>query len=101
MLLPWNAMLASMDFFTEEFPNYKPSFSLLVAVSGPMFLVQAAVFFLLQNISLHVKVTLMFAVSTIITFGLVLAPLCIKDESTGYYVVITLSVLFGTAYAVL
>ena len=39
MLLPWNAMLAAMDFYTEEFPNYKPSFSLLVAVSAPMFLV--------------------------------------------------------------
>ena len=37
MLLPWNAMLAAMDFFTEEFPSYKPSFSLLVAVSAPMF----------------------------------------------------------------
>ena len=47
MLLPWNAMLAAMDFFSEEFPSYKPSFSLLVAVSGPMFLVQAAVFFFL------------------------------------------------------
>ena len=24
MLLPWNAMLASMDFFESEFPSYKP-----------------------------------------------------------------------------
>jgi hypothetical protein len=36
MLLPWNAMLAAMDFFTSEFPSYKPDFSLLVAVSVPM-----------------------------------------------------------------
>ena len=101
MLLPWNAMLAAMDFFTEEFPSYKPSFSLLVAVSAPMFLVQAAVFFLLQNMSLHFKITSMFAVSTLITFGIVLAPICISDESTGYWVVITLCVLFGSAYAVM
>ena len=52
MLMPWNAMLAAMDFFDDQFPNYKPSFSLLVAVSAPMFLVQATVFFLLQNIPL-------------------------------------------------
>jgi hypothetical protein len=36
ILLPWNALLASMDFFTTSFPDYKPSFSLLVAVSGAM-----------------------------------------------------------------
>ena len=35
-MLPWNAMLAAMDYFETEFPSYKPSFSLLVAVSGPM-----------------------------------------------------------------
>lgn len=101
MLLPWNAMLAAMDFFKDEFPSYEPSFSLLVAVSAPMFLVQALVFFLLQNIPRQVKVTLMFAISTVITFGLVLVPICIEDESTAYWLVITLSLMFGSAYAVL
>jgi hypothetical protein len=24
MLLPWNAMLAAMDFFEVEYPDYKP-----------------------------------------------------------------------------
>ena len=45
MLLPWNAMLAAMDYFTDKFPDYKPSFSLLVAVSVPMLLVQLVVYF--------------------------------------------------------
>ena len=101
MLMPWNAMLAAMDFFTDQFPSYKPSFSLLVAVSAPMFLVQATVFFLLQNIPLQVKVTFMFAISTVITLLLVLVPICISDESSAYWIVIALSVLFGSAYAVL
>ena len=101
MLLPWNAMLAAMDFFTDEFPSYKPSFSLLVAVSAPMFGVQAIAFFFLQKMPLHFKVTFMFILSTLITFGLVLTPLCIKDESTAYWVVITLSLLFGSVYAIL
>lgn len=101
MLLPWNAMLAAMDFFSDAFPSYEPSFSLLVAVSAPMFIVQALVFFVLQNIPRQVKVTLMFAISTLITFGLVLVPICVEDEATGYYLVITLSLLFGSAYAVL
>jgi len=51
--------------------------------------------------SLHFKITTMFAISTLITFGLALAPICISDESTGYWVVITLCVLFGSAYAVM
>ena len=50
MLLPWNAMLASMDFFEGVFPSYKPNFSILVAVSAPMFVVQAIAFFFLQMI---------------------------------------------------
>ena len=50
ILLPWNAILASMDFFTEQFPSYKPSFTLVVAVSAPMLIVQAIVFFAIQNI---------------------------------------------------
>ena len=47
MLLPWNVMLAAMDYFTEKFPSYKPSFSLLVAVSVPMLLVQLLAYFFL------------------------------------------------------
>ncbi len=101
MLLPWNAMLAAMDFYTEEFPSYEPSFSLLVAVSAPMFLVQALIFFFLQNLSLHFKVTLMFAISTLITFCLVLVPITVADEATAYWLVITLSIVFGSAYAIL
>mmetsp|Transcript_39509 Transcript_39509/g.51718 ORF Transcript_39509/g.51718 Transcript_39509/m.51718 type:complete len:208 (+) Transcript_39509:25-648(+) len=101
MLLPWNAMLASMDFFIAQFPSYKPNFSILVAVSAPMFIVQAIVFFFLQKWSLHFKVTLMFTLSTAITFAIVLVSLCIDDESTAYWLVLGLSFLFGSCYAIL
>ena len=50
ILLPWNAILASMDFFKEQFPSYKPSFTLIVAVSAPMLIVQAIVFFAIDKI---------------------------------------------------
>ena len=50
---------------------------------------------------MHFKVTTMFVVSTLITFGLVLVPLWVSDESTAYWLVIMLSLLFGSAYAVL
>ena len=39
LLLPWNAILAAMDFFQTKFPKsdgFNPSFALLVAVSAPM-----------------------------------------------------------------
>ena len=43
----------------------------------------------------------MLALSTAITFALVLIPICLNDESSAYWIVISLSVLFGSAYAVL
>lgn len=39
MLMPWNAMLANMAFYIEIYPNYEPSFTLIVAVSAPIFIV--------------------------------------------------------------
>ena len=39
LMMPWNAILAILDFFESSFPNYKPQFSILVAVSVPLFLV--------------------------------------------------------------
>ena len=103
ILLPWNAMLASMDFFEAQFPSYKPNFSILVAVSAPMFLVQAIAFFFLQKMSQHIKVTLMFALSTIITFAIVIISLCVKSlgESNAYWAVLTLCFLFGSCYAIM
>ena len=101
MLMPWNAMLASLDFFKEEFPSYMPTFSLLSAVSTPMFLFQAINFFFMQGISPYLKVTLMFALSSLITFGIVLATVYIDDESTSYWAVIALCLAFGAAFGVL
>ena len=80
ILLPWNAILASMDFFKEQFPSYKPSFTLIVAVSAPMLIVQAIAFFAIHKIPQHIKVTAMFTINTLITFSLVLVPLYIQNE---------------------
>ena len=37
MLLPFNVIMAALDFFDEHFPSYNPNFSLLTAVSVPLF----------------------------------------------------------------
>ena len=47
------------------------------------------------------KVTLMFALSTIITFAIVIVSLCFDDESSSYWTVLTLCFLFGCCYAIL
>ena len=44
LLLPWNATMAAMDYFIEKFPNYKPSFSFLLAASIPMLGMQVVSF---------------------------------------------------------
>lgn len=101
MLLPWNASLAAMDFFVEQFPDYDPKFSILVAVSVPMFAVQAVIFPFVKRIPLQVKLTAAFALATIITFLLVIVPLAISDQSKAYWTVIGLDIAFGCAYALL
>ena len=55
LLLPWNAILAAMDFFKQKYPSsldYAPDFTFLVAVSLPMLLVQLLGFFFLDKIPL-------------------------------------------------
>lgn len=66
-----------------------------------MFIVQAIAFFFLQKWSFHFKVTFMFALSTGITFAIVIVSLCIEEEATAYYTVLGLSFLFGSCYAIL
>lgn len=101
MLLPYNAILAAMDFFTLKFPSYQPEFSLLVAVSTPMLLIQAIGFFFVNRIPLDLRLTLTFATNTTITFLIGLSPLLVDNEATAYYLVITLAVLFGSSVALL
>jgi hypothetical protein len=79
MLLPWNTILAAMDFFEAEFVDYKPQFSLLVAVSVPLFFVQLLAYFFLQYIPLQVKLTWTFGLNAVITVMLALLPLQISD----------------------
>ena len=100
-MLPWNAMLAAMDYFTESFPSYKPSFSLLVAVSAPMLIVQAIVFFFLQYMPLHFKMTSIFGVMSSIVVLDALVPTLVADEATAYWAIISLAVLLGACMAIL
>lgn len=94
-------MLAAMDYFTESFPSYKPSFSLLVAVSAPMLIVQAIVFFFLQYMPLHFKMTSIFGVMSCIVVLDALVPTLVADEATAYWTIISLAVLLGACMAIL
>jgi len=100
-MLPWNTIMAAMDYFTAKFPDYKPSFSLLVAVSVPGFLTQLLVYFFLQYLPLQFKMTVTFLINSIVTVLLVLIPLVVKDQTTAYWITICLAVLFGFSYSIL
>jgi hypothetical protein len=67
----------------------------------PLFIGQLLVFFFLQYIPMQVKLTSCFALNTVITVLLAVLPLYIQDETTAYYSVLMLSVVYGTSYAVL
>jgi len=72
-----------------------------VAVSSSMLGVQAIAFFFLSRIPLDLRLTLTFAINTLITFFIGMTPNLITDEATAYYMVITLAVLFGASVALL
>ena len=68
LLLPWNAIMAAMDYFKVQFPSsegYEPSFSMLVAVVTPMLLVQILTFFFLERMGLQFRITFTFAVNAV------------------------------------
>lgn len=55
VLLPWNTLLAAMDFFKICYPDsqgFKPSFAFLVAVSAPMLAFELLGLLLLESVSL-------------------------------------------------
>lgn len=101
MLLPWNAILAAMSFFIQEFPDYQPSFGLLVAVSVPMLVFQAISFFFLQYIPLQARMTWTFLLNAFCTLLLVIVPLVVANEQKAYSIVIIMSVIYGSSYALL
>ena len=100
-MLPWNSIQAAMDIFKAEFPSYKPDFSLIVAVSAPMFLFQAIVFFFLQYIPLSIKMTFVFFLMAIDIILIALVPNFITDEATAYWIVIGIAVMIGICMATL
>ena len=100
-MLLWNVILAAMDYFTQSFPNYKPSFALIVAVTAPMLIVQAILFFFLQYIPMHFKMTVVFATMTIIVALDAIVPTACSHEATGYWIILTLALMLGVCMAIL
>jgi hypothetical protein len=101
MLLPMNCMFAAYDWYPVIFPNYEPTIVLTFAVSGPIFIVQMIIFFFMQGMPSHVKLSGPFAINTLIAVGLVMVPLSFESEKTGYYLTVALACLFGVSYAFL
>ena len=90
-----------MDFFTATFPSYKPSFALLVAVSGAMLVSQGIGFFFLRLIPLQVRMTLTIAINTLCTVMLCFIPTAVQSESLAYWLVILVSVVYGASVGLL
>ena len=90
-----------MDIFKSEFPDYKPDFSLIVAVSAPMFLFQAVVFFFLQYIPMQVKMTFVFFLMAVDIILIALIPNFISNEAVAYWIVIGIAVVIGICMATL
>ena len=65
MMTPWNTILSSLDFFTQEMPNYPISFVISFAVNGVMVLVILVAIAFSEYGSHATKVNLMFFLTAI------------------------------------
>ena len=74
LLLPWNALIASMDYFKDTFPDHKPSFTYLVAVTVPMVVCQLFCFFVTEWFGYQFKLTFTLAINTLCTALIVILP---------------------------
>ena len=99
LLLPWNATMATMDYFIGLYPGHKPSFSFLVAVSVPMLVMQIMAF----AMALPAKVMLLGALilNSCVAAGIAVVPQLSMSEDAGYYSTLGLMVLQGTGIAFL
>lgn len=101
MLLPYNSLIAAIDFFITRLPNYEPSFSFLLALSASMCTMQAACFFILNSLPLKIRITLSLIVNALVTIGLGIVPLEIENETLAYILSVILVFIFGIFVAIL
>jgi len=96
--------MAAMDYFKKKFPtdlDYHPDFTLLLAVSLPMLLMQVICFFVLESISLSKRMTATFVLNGFCTILLVLIPSTIKDVQLAYVLLLLVAGLYGCSVALL
>ena len=101
LLMPWNATMATMDYFIKIFPSYKPSFTFLLAVTGPMLGMQVVSFVLQSYISVEFKLSASLIVNSLVTILMAIVPETVTSESTRYYIILTLMIIQGSAIAFL
>lgn len=68
-LLPWNAVLTALDFFSQNFPHHKPNFTFSLTLNAPNFIFNFVGIFAAKHVSLKLR----FIVGLIWIFGLTLA----------------------------
>ena len=101
LLLPWNAVIAGMDYFVTIYPNHQPSFNFLVAVSVPMLLMQVVCFLLRGRIGLRVSLTMALLVNALLTLLCAVIPQVIENEHLSFYLMLFIVFLFGCMIAFL
>jgi hypothetical protein len=103
MLLPYNAIFATMDYFKKCFPkeeNYHPDFTIVVAVSVSMLFSQVMSILLLEMIPIRLRLGLTFLFNTIFTASIAIVPHLLKKE-ISYVLLLCLCSMYGFSLALL
>lgn len=101
VLLPWNAILSTLDYFNFYMPTYNPGFVFPLAVNFLQLFMMFVVSIVAGKFSYNFKIGVMYLATSVLTIILPFWPYMIKDEGTAFWLCIVNLLMFGICVAFL
>ena len=102
MLLPWNAILSTLDYFNYYMPTYYPAFVFPFAVNSLQLVMMFAVSILGTKLSYNFKIGVMYLATSVLTIILPFwAYIFAKTPSTAFALTFINLMCFGFCVAFL
>lgn len=95
VLLPWNAILSTLDYFNFYMPSYSPGFVFPLAVNFLQLFMMFVVSIVAGKLSYNFKIGVMYLFTAVLTIILPFWPYMLKDEGAAFWICIVNLLMFG------
>lgn len=95
VLLPWNAILSTLDYFNFYMPTYNPGFVFPLAVNFLQLFMMFVVSIVAGKLSYNFKIGVMYLFTAVLTIILPFWPYMLKDEGVAFWICIVNLLMFG------